>query len=448
MIEAKFFAGLGPILRIVDLIRAKRNGEVLAAEDIRAFALGAARGEIPDYQVTAFLMAVFFRGMNAAETSALTLAMRDSGDAVRFDPALPAVDKHSTGGVGDKVSISLAPIVAACGGFVPMIAGRGLGHTGGTIDKLESIPGFRTGLALDEFRRTVESIGLAVGGQTERICPADRKLYALRDVTASVECVPLIVASILSKKSAEGARALVMDVKCGGGAFMESEPEAEVLARALCDTGREMGLAMRAIITDMSRPLGRTVGNALETAEAIRYLHGDADGVYEEINLLLAAHMLQIAGVCKTLDDARVAASDAVSSGRALAKLRDMIAAQGGDARVADDPSRLPRTTHVKPLLAEADGFIDSIATREVGVAAMELGAGRRTAEDVIDPAVGFVLKKTVGDAVSRGEPILEIHFHDASRLAPVEARLRAAYRIGPECVAPPPLVKGIVAHE
>lgn len=431
----------------MDLIRAKRGGETLAAEDIRAFALGAARGEIPDYQVTAFLMAVFFRGMNAAETSALTLAMRDSGDRVVFDPALPTVDKHSTGGVGDKVSISLAPIVAACGGVVPMIAGRGLGHTGGTIDKLEAIPGFRTALGLDEFRRIVDTVGCAIGGQTERLCPADRRLYALRDVTATVECVPLIVSSILSKKSAEGVRALVMDVKCGGGAFMESEAEATVLARALCDTGREMGLAVRALVTDMSRPLGRTVGNALETAEAIRYLHGDADPAYEEINLLLAAHMLQLAGVLPNLESARTAAKEAVSSGRALAKLRDMIAAQGGDARVADDPSRLPRAGHVVALLAETDGFIESIATRGVGVAAMELGAGRRTAEDVIDPAVGFVLRKTVGDAVTRGEPILDIHVSDDSRLATVEERLRAAYRIGPERVSPPALVKGIVAH-
>lgn len=433
-------------MRAVDIIRAKRDGAELDAATIEAFVRGATAGEIPDYQVTAFLMAVFFRGMTAAETGAMTRAMRDSGDVVVFDPALPTVDKHSTGGVGDKVSISLAPLVAACGARVPMISGRGLGHTGGTLDKLEAIPGFNVRLDLDRFRDMVERLGTSMIGQTERICPADRLFYSLRDVTSTVESLPLIVSSILSKKSAEGARSLVMDVKCGSGAFMEGEADAGRLAEALVETGRAMGLRVRALVTDMNQPLGRTVGNALETVEALDFLRGDAQADYAELTYTLAAHMLALSGVAPDLENARARAEAVVADGRALAVMRALVREHGGDPRAVDDPSLLPQAPRIEEFKAERSGCICAIDTRRVGVAAMMLGAGRRKASDAVDPAVGFVIRKRLGDRVDAGEPILSAHIRDKATWAAARVELSAAYRIGDDVPIVGPLVKRVYA--
>lgn len=398
-------------MRSVDLIRAARDGQPFAADDLKAFVSGIARGEIPDYQASAFLMAVFFRGLSEELTAAMTLAMRDSGRVIdlKHVPGVK-VDKHSTGGVGDKISLPLAPLVAACGVAVPMVSGRGLGHTGGTLDKLESIPGFKVDLGIERFRELVASHGLCLIGQTADLAPADKKLYALRDVTATVESIQLITASILSKKLAEGIDALVLDVKVGRGAFMKTLEDAQALARSLVKVGTKAGVQVRALLTDMDRPLGRTIGNALEIRESIEILQDKGPADTTELTLALGAEMLVMGKKADTTDAALALMQKAIADGSALEKFRAIIEAQHGDPRVIDDPSRLPQADHKSSVMAERDGYVTDIDPYGVAMAAMRLGAGRAKAEDKVDHAVGVVLVKTVGEKVTRGEPIAQVH--------------------------------------
>jgi len=433
-------------MRAVDVIQKKRDGQELTRGEISAFIEGYTRGTIPDYQASALAMAVFFKGMTAAETVALTESMMRTGEVLdlRELPG-PKVDKHSTGGVGDKTSMILAPLAAACGVYVPMISGRGLGHTGGTLDKLESIPGFRVGLSLDEFRAVLRKSHLGLIGQTPEIAPADRKLYALRDVTSTVESRPLIAASIMSKKMAEGIDALVLDVKTGDGAFMVKEEDSRALAEAMLAIGKGMGKKVVALITDMEQPLGRTVGNALEIVESIETLQGKGPQDLETLSVELAAWMLRLAGAPADLKAARARVREALASGAGLKKFQEVIALQGGDPRVCDDVARLPRAKETVELRAESAGRVTGIACRAVGTAAMLLGAGRETVESSIDPGVGFVLGKKVGDAVAAGEPLATVHVNDRRRLDEALAMLRRAIRVGPEAPPPRPLVRAVL---
>jgi pyrimidine-nucleoside phosphorylase len=432
-------------VRAVDVIQRKRDGQELGAEEIRFFVEGYTRGQVPDYQAAALAMAVYFRGMSAAETSALTEAMMRTGEVLDLgDLPGPKVDKHSTGGVGDKTSLILGPLAAACGVYVPMISGRGLGHTGGTLDKLESIPGFRVGLSLAEFRDVLRKARLGLIGQTPEIAPADRKLYALRDVTSTVESLPLIAASIMSKKMAEGIDALVLDVKTGDGAFMKTFPEAKALAEAMVAIGKGMGRKVAALITDMEQPLGKMVGNALEVVESIETLKGRGPKDLESLSIELSAWMLHLGGL-SALDAARIKARDALHSGAGLRKLEEIIELQGGDPRVCGDLSLLPRAAEEVPLPALGDGRVSRIACRAVGHAAMLLGAGRETVDSRIDPAVGLVLHKKVGDLVIEGEPLVTLHVNDRKRLAQAEALLREAITLAPEAKPRGPLIQAVL---
>jgi len=428
-------------VRVVDLILRKRDGGELSREEIDFFVRGYARGEIPDYQASALAMAVLFRGMSSTEISALTESMMRSGEVLDLSELPgPKVDKHSTGGVGDKTSLVLGPLAAACGVFVPMISGRGLGHTGGTLDKLESIPGFRVHLSLAEFRTVLARCGLALIGPTPEIAPADRKLYALRDVTATVESLPLIAASIMSKKMAEGIDALVLDVKSGDGAFLGSLEQSRELARTMIAIARGMGRKVEALVTAMDQPLGRTVGNALEVAECIETLKGRGPSDLESLSIELAARMVHLsAGIA--LDVARGRVRGALGSGAGLEKLREVIELQGGDPRVCDDPSLLPRTSETVVVRADRDGRVTRLGARAIGRAAMILGAGRETVDGRIEPAVGFVFHKKVGDPVARNEPIVTVHSGSAERLERALAGLRGSIVVGPEAPATGPLV-------
>jgi pyrimidine-nucleoside phosphorylase len=430
-------------MRAYEVIHAKRDGRPVAAADIAALVDGFTRGEIPDYQMAAFCMAVFFRGMDAAEVAALTEAMLRSGDVLDLSDVPGAkVDKHSTGGVGDKVSLALAPLAAACGVKVPMISGRGLGHTGGTLDKLEAIPGFRTDLPVDRFRALVREVGACLVGQTERLAPADRRLYALRDVTATVESIPLIAASILSKKLAEGIDALVLDVKVGSGAFMKTAADARALAGTLVGIGRGMGKKVTALLTDMSQPLGRAVGNALEVAETIDLLRGAGPPDLRELTVELTAEMLVLGGAAPDLARARTRVSAAIVDGSGLAKLEEIVRAQGGDPRAVRDPDRLPRAPRSYPVGSAAGGIVEAIDAEALGLAAVALGAGRARIEDEVDPAVGLVVHARIGDRVERGQPLCTIHEGDRSEArARIAARIAAAFRLGPGPAGPPPLV-------
>jgi len=433
-------------VRAVDVIQRKRDGLELSREEIEFFIRGYALGQIPDYQASAFTMAVFFQGMTAAETVALTEAMMRTGEVLDFsDLPGPKVDKHSTGGVGDKTSLILAPLAAACGVYVPMISGRGLGHTGGTLDKLESIPGFRVRLSLTEFREVLRRSKLGLIGQTPEVAPADRKLYALRDVTATVESRPLISASIMSKKMAEGIDALVLDVKTGDGAFMKSFEDAKALAQTMVEIGRGMGKKVAALITDMDQPLGHAVGNALEVVECVETLKGRGPNDLESLSLELAARMLQLGGVTTQLEAARARVRDALASGAGLRKLREIVELQGGDPRAVDDPALLPRAREALPLRAERDGRVTRIACGAVGHAAMLLGAGRETVESTIDPAVGLVLHKKVGELVIQGEPLLTMHVNDRTHLEEVTNVLKDAIRVGPEAPARTALIRAVL---
>jgi len=433
-------------MRAVDVIQKKRDGHELTRDEIAAFIEGYTRGTIPDYQASALAMAVFFKGMTAAETVALTESMMRTGEVLDLSELPgPKVDKHSTGGVGDKTSMVLAPLAAACGVYVPMISGRGLGHTGGTLDKLESIPGFRVGLSLGEFRAVLRASHLGLIGQTPEIAPADRKLYALRDVTSTVESRPLIAASIMSKKMAEGIDALVLDVKTGDGAFMVKEEDSRALAEAMIAIGRGMGKKVVALITDMEQPLGRTVGNALEIAECIETLQGNGPEDLEALSVELAAWMLSLAGAAPTLDAARGRVRDALASGDGLRKFQEVIALQGGDPRVCDDLSLLPRGAETVELRAESAGQVTAIGCRAVGTAAMLLGAGRETVDSRIDPGVGLVLRKKVGDAVAAGDSLASVHVSDRRRLDEALAMLGRAIRVGPQAPPPRPLVHAVL---
>jgi pyrimidine-nucleoside phosphorylase len=429
-------------MRAVDLIRTKRDGGQLDRASLDWFVAGVTDGTLPDYQVSALLMAIVLRGMTAEETAALTDAMVRSGVRVDY-PGLPGipVDKHSTGGVGDKTSIILAPLAAACGAYVPMMSGRGLGHTGGTLDKLESIPGFRIGLSLDELRRGVATIGCVLIGQTSEVAPADRKLYALRDVTGTVESIPLITASIMSKKIAEGIGGLVLDVKYGHGAFMKTEKDARALARSLVDTGELAGVRTEALLTNMDAPLGRAVGNALEIVESIETLKGRGPKGLESLSVEFAARMLVLSGSDPDVARATDRVLQALSSGAGLDKLRQIIENQGGDPKVVDDYGRLPAAPDKDVMAAERDGVVVAMRAEGVGRAAVGLGAGRDRLDAAIDPAVGFTIVAPVGTRVKAGDPIIEIHHRNGHGLADARRLLGAAIQIGDAPVAARPLV-------
>jgi pyrimidine-nucleoside phosphorylase len=399
--------------RAIDVIRKKRDGVELSSAEIEGLVNAYTSGEIPDYQVSAWLMAVVLRGMTRPETAALTDAMLHSGEVLDLSfLAAKKVDKHSTGGVGDKTSLVLAPLAAAAGIAVPMISGRGLGHTGGTLDKLEAIPGFNVNLSVEEFRRVLAACGCAMIGQTAEIAPADRKLYALRDVTGTVESPYLICASIMSKKLAEGIDALVLDVKTGSGAFMKSEKDAAFLAELMVETGERMGKQVVALITDMDQPLGKMIGNALEVVEVVEILRGEGPDDLRELCLELAGWMLHLGGVSKTVAEGKQQSAKLISSGQALERFRRMIELQGGDARVIDDANFLPRAPHTVQVASARSGFLASMQCEQIGTACVILGGGRERKEDSVDPGVGIVLHKKVGDTVSAGEPLATIYYN------------------------------------
>jgi len=420
-----------PTFRAVDLIRKKRDGGALSNLEIEFLVSAYTRGEVPDYQVAAWLMAVVLKGMTREETAALTHAMLHSGEVLDLS-FLPGkkVDKHSTGGVGDKTSLILAPLVAAAGVFVPMISGRGLGHTGGTLDKLESIPGFKVNLSVPEFHRVLKSCGCAMIGQTAEIAPADRKLYALRDVTGTVESPYLICASIMSKKLAEGTDALVLDVKTGSGAFMKKEEDAVFLAELMVETGERMGKQMVALITNMDEPLGRMVGNTLEVQESIELLHGGGPHDLRELCLELAAWMLYLDGASKTVAQGRHRAEETIASGKAFAKFREMVELQGGDVRAIDDPSRLPSTKHRVEVRSHRAGYVAAIQCEDVGTACVVLGGGREQKEHTVDHAVGIEVHKRIGDKIAAGEPFYTMHCHSDAHAARAKKLLEASYEI------------------
>jgi pyrimidine-nucleoside phosphorylase len=429
-------------MRAVDLIRTKRDGGPLERAALDWFVAGVTDGSLPDYQASALLMAIVLRGMTPDETAALTDAMVRSGVRVAYDglPHIP-VDKHSTGGVGDKTSIVLAPLAAACGAPVPMMSGRGLGHTGGTLDKLESIPGFRTGLTLEELRRSVASIGCALIGQTSEVAPADRKLYALRDVTGTVESIPLITASIMSKKIAEGIGGLVLDVKYGDGAFMKTEADARKLAQSLVATGELAGVRTEALLTAMDAPLGRAVGNALEIVESIETLKGRGPQDLEALSVEFAARMLVLSGVERDLARATDRVREALRSGAGVEKLRAIIRNQGGDPAVIDDYGRLPSAPDRDVVTAPRDGVIAAMRAESVGRAAVGLGAGRDRLDATIDPAVGFIITAPVGSRVRKGDPVIEIHHRGGRGLAEARRLLEEALHIADVPPPPRPLV-------
>jgi len=438
-------------LRPQDVIRKKRDGLSLSREEIDFFIGGVTNGRIADYQVSALLMAIYLNGMSPQEQQALTEAMLNSGNILDFsDIPKPKADKHSTGGVGDKTSIIIAPLVAACGVCVPMISGRGLGHTGGTLDKLESIPGYRVNLSATEFKQVLDQVGYAMAGQTSEIAPADKKMYALRDATATVEAIPLIVASIISKKGAAGLDAMIIDVKVGNGAFMREEARARDLAHALVNTGNSCGIKTRALLTDMNQPLGGAVGNSLEVQECIEILRGEANEAAQpvlELSLELCAHMLVLASVDRTIEAAHKRLQKVLNSGQALECLRTNIEAQGGEPRVCDDPERfLPLVRETVKVESPRSGFIIRVDTTEIGHAIAAIGGGRVRIEDTVDPTVGFTSELKLGDRLSAGEAIGTVYCADSAAAQEAARRIQAAYKIGDEPPAQrPELVKEII---
>ena len=429
-------------MRAVDIIQKKRDGGVLTPDEIRFFVTGVTDFSLPDYQAAALLMAILLRGMTAEETSVLTGAMVQSGVCLDLSD-IPGVkvDKHSTGGVGDKTSIVIAPLVAACGGVVPMMSGRGLGHTGGTLDKLESIPGFRTSLSISEMRASLTSIGCALIGQTAEIAPADKRLYSLRDVTGTIESVPLISASIMSKKIAEGIGALVLDVKSGKGAFMKTPAEARTLAESLVTIGKAAGVRTQAVITAMNWPIGFAVGNSNEIVECIELLKGKGRPDLVENSLELSERMLVVAGVAKDRTEAAALCRRALESGQALERLRSIIERQGGDPRVVDDYSLMPQAPSEHVVRAESAGFVTELDAGLIGRAAVVLGGGRDKVDDAIDPGVGIMIPATVGDAVSAGDAVLRVRYRSDVRLEAALPLLTKAIRIGESPEPPAPLV-------
>lgn len=423
-------------MRPQDVIRKKRDGEKLSREEINFFIEGVTSGSIADYQISALLMAIYLNGMDDSEQEILTHAMLHSGNTLDFsDIAKPKADKHSTGGVGDKTSLLIAPMVAACGVCVPMISGRGLGHTGGTLDKLESIPGYRVDLSAGEFERALKTVGYAMSGPTAELAPADKKMYALRDATSTVEAIPLIVASIISKKGAAGLDAMVIDVKVGSGAFMRDENRARALAHALVRTGNACGIRTRALLTDMNQPLGQAVGNSLEVKECIELLRGDGRAAAQpvlDLSVELAAHMLVLSKVDNSLDAARDRLGEIVRSGQALEYFRQNVAAQGGEPRVCDDPAGfLPLVTEAFKVESPRSGFVTKVNTSEIGHAIASIGGGRVRIDDTIDPTVGFIAQARIGDALDEGAAIGIVFCRDRSSAEEAGKRIQAAYEIG-----------------
>jgi len=427
------------VIRAADLIERKRSGEELSDEEISELVLGFTRGDVPDYQMSAWCMAVYFKGLSGRETHALTDAMIRSGDTLDLGAALgrKVVDKHSTGGVGDKTSLAVGPIVAACGVPFGKMSGRGLGHTGGTLDKLESIPGFRVELSLDAFVEQVRTIGLAIVGQTGDLVPADKKLYALRDVTATVDIVPLIASSIMSKKLAAGAEAIVLDVKVGDGAFMKTLDDARILADQMVDLGRRAGRTVVCLLTDMDQPLGAAVGNALEVREAVETVSGEGPPDFTELVLDASARLLALADLGIDLDEGRVRAEQAMADGSARAAYERWIRAQGGDP----DLDMLPRAPVVTEVRAPRDGVVTKLAALPVGIASLELGGGRRTKDEEVDHAVGVICSAKRGQTVAAGQVLADVHARDEESAARAVEAVAAAYEIGDE----PPPVHGIL---
>lgn len=436
-------------MNMVDVILKKRSGQALSAEEIRAFARGAADGSIPDYQLAALLMAICWRGMDARETTCLTMEMMRSGGVMDLSAIGGiCVDKHSTGGVGDTTTLVLVPLAAACGAKVAKISGRGLGHTGGTLDKLESIPGCSVEMEQDQFIKQVQQIGCAVIGQTHDLCPADKALYALRDVTGTVESVPLIASSIISKKLASGAGAIVLDVKTGSGALMRTLDASIELAQAMVDIGTHAGKPILALVTGMDQPLGTHVGNALEVKEAIDILSGRAGGDLLAVSLELGSRMLVACGIAADVGEGKARMRSALESGAGLARLRAMIEAQGGDGSVCDDVSRLPQARFHVEVPAPRDGFVARMDTTAIGFVAQGLGAGRRQKSDVIDPAVGLVMDVRLGDAVRAGQPLATLHLNRQELAQEAIARLQEAVVIAEEKPVLPPLVYASVTPQ
>ncbi|MBM7577489.1 pyrimidine-nucleoside phosphorylase [Jeotgalibacillus terrae] len=435
-------------MRMVDIIEKKRNGQELSTEEISFVIEGYTNETIPDYQVSALLMAIYFEGMTQSERADLTMAMVESGDQIDLSAIEGIkVDKHSTGGVGDTTTLILGPLVAAAGVPVAKMSGRGLGHTGGTIDKLEAVPGFHVELSSDEFTRLVNEEKLAVIGQSGNLTPADKKLYALRDVTATVNSIPLIASSIMSKKIAAGADAIVLDVKTGAGAFMKDEAQARELAEAMVRIGNNVGRQTMAVISDMSQPLGFAIGNALEVKEAIDTLKGEGPEDLTELCLVLGSHMVVLSKKAETHEEARKMLEDAIQSGEALNRFKAFLKGQGGDASVVDDPSRLPQAEHKIELPAKSSGKVSRIIADNVGTAAMWLGAGRATKESEIDLAVGLMLKKKVGDEVQEGESLVTIYANDLSEVEKVKAKLYESIEVSTEGHAPALIVDQVTGE-
>ncbi|MEQ1759335.1 MAG: thymidine phosphorylase [Vicinamibacterales bacterium] len=436
-------------MRIVDVIANKRDGGTLSRPEIDFFIAGLQNGDVPDYQASALMMAIFLRGMDSQETSWLTDAMVRSGDRVDLSD-IPGVKvgKHSTGGVGDKVSIVLAPLAAACGVVVPKMSGRGLGHTGGTLDKLESIPGFRIDLSIEEFKRVLRTVGTCIIGQTTALAPADKKLYALRDVTATIESIPLIAASIMSKKLAEGSNALVLDVKCGDGAFMKDVNKARALAEAMVAIGTHAGVRTEAFLTDMEAPLGASIGNALEIIECLDTLKGQGSSELASVATRLASRMVVLAGMAPDAAAATARVEEALASGKALATFVQMIVAQGGNPRVADDYSLFPTAPDVDVLRAERQGFLTAMKAEAIGRASNALGAGRDKVGDAVDHAVGIVTQVKVGEQIAAGQPLLHLHHRAGRGLESALALSQGAITIGDERPAPRAKILGEVREE
>ncbi len=433
-------------MRAVDVISHKRDGMSLSAEEIDFMIQGFNEETIPDYQISAWLMAIVLQGMDRQETIDLTKAIVRSGRQLDLgDVASFVADKHSTGGVGDKTTLVVAPLVAAAGAILGKMSGRGLGFTGGTLDKLESIPGFRAGLGIEGFRAQLEATGIAVIGQSRELAPADGKLYALRDVTATVNSLSLIASSIMSKKIAVGANGIVLDVKVGRGAFMETEEEAEGLATLMVEIGKDLGRRVRAVISDMNQPLGNTVGNALEVREAIDTLKGQGPADFWQHCLAIASQILLVAGQASQRDEAAAQLEELLNGGQAWVKFREWVTAQGGDVGYVDDPEKLPTAHYAQEIQAQQAGYVTALDAREVGLTSMLLGGGRAKKGDKIDHAVGVVLQAKIGDYVAEGEPLLTIHANDEGKIWGAQQRLLAAYEWSDDPVEAPPLIHKVV---
>lgn len=428
-------------MRAVDIITKKRDGGQLSQEEIEFFISGFTAGEIPDYQASAWAMAVLLKGMTAQESAHLTMAMVNSGEQLDLRGVVPfAVDKHSTGGVGDKTTLVVEPLVAACGVPVGKMSGRGLGFSGGTLDKLESIPGYRVELSTQEFIEQLRAVGVVLSGQTAELAPADGKLYALRDVSGTIPSIPLIASSVMSKKFAAGAQAIVLDVKVGVGAFMKTLEQAEELASLMVEIGALAGRQVVALLSDMNQPLGNAVGNALEVREAIDTLRGEGPPDFLDHCLEVAGQMLRLAGQTEALAAAKDKASQVLADGSALSKFRELIEAQGGDMRYVDEPELLPKAELIETVSSNDDGYVSAIHAAEVGHAAVDLGSGRTVKEAEIDHAVGIVIHRKVGDEVARGEPLFTVHANDRGSLEKAQARILSAHTIVNEPVEPLPL--------